>query len=128
MSRRYLTFDQAMAIHDDQIEQFGGEPGLLNRGALESALARPQIGYYDDLLDEAAALMESLAKNHPFVDGNKRVAFFGTDAFLAMNGRFIDVDDEEAYAFLMSLFESGTFRFRELRAWLGQNVRPLSDS
>ena len=128
MSRQFLTFDQCIAIHRRVIELWGGEPGLLNPDALESALYRPQIGYYDDLLDEAAALMESLAMNHPFVDGNKRVAFFGTDAFLRMNGSSIDADNEEAYAFFIGLFETSTFRFDELRAWLGEHVRPLSAS
>ena len=128
MSRRYLTFDQAVAIHDDQIEEIGGESGFLNRAALESALYRPQIGYYDDLLDEAAALMESLAMNHAFVDGNKRVAFFGTDAFLNMNGSFIEVDNEEAHAFFMRLFETNTFNSAELRSWLERHVKQTSDS
>ena len=70
--------------------------------------------------------MESLTMNHPFVDGNKRVAFFGTDAFLRMNGSFIDTDNEEAYAFFMRLFDTNTFRFDELRAWLGEHVRPIA--
>ena len=127
MSRRFLTFNQCLLIHSRALELWGGEPGLLNPGALEAALFRPQIGYYDDLLDEAAALFESLALNHAFVDGNKRIAFFGTDAFLRLNGSFINVDSEEAYAFLMGLFESGTFRFSKLRAWLEQSVSQLAD-
>ncbi len=64
---------------------------------MESVLLRPQLGYYDGLIEDAAAMMESIAVNHPFVDGNKRVAFFVTDAFLRMNGSFIDCDGEEAY-------------------------------
>ncbi len=63
--------------------------------------------------------------NHPFVDGNKRVAFFATDAFLRMNGYFIDCDDEEAYAFFMDLFETGTFRFAYLNSWLEEHVQSL---
>lgn len=87
-------------------------------GALEAALMRPQLGYYDGLLDEAAALMESLANNHPFVDGNKRAAFFVTDTFLRLNGFHIETDPEEAYAHFMELFERRAFRYQELRAWL----------
>ena len=128
MSRLFLTFDQCVAIHRRGIELWGGEPGLLSRAALESALYRPQIGYYDDLLDEAAALMESLAMNHAFVDGNKRIAFFGTDAFLRMNGSFIEVDNEEAHAFFMRLFETNTFNSAELRSWLERHVKQTSDS
>ena len=125
MSRLFPTTRMAIEIHDDQITQFGGEFGLRDIGALESALARPQIGYYDGIIEEAAALMESLAINHPFVDGNKRVSFFVTDMFLRMNGYFIHCDSEEAYAHFMHLFDTNAFRFTELVAWLSINARPL---
>lgn len=125
MNYRYLSIEEVLSIHDDQIAQFGGGKGIRDEGALVSALMRPQIGYYDSLVQEAAAMMESLAMNHPFVDGNKRVAFFATDAFLRMNGYFIDCDDEEAYAFFMGLFETGTFRFSQLNAWLEEHVQSL---
>ena len=82
MNRRYPTIRMAIEIHDDQITQFGGEFGLRDAGTLESALMRPQIGYYDGIIEEAAALMESPAINHAFVDGNKRVSFFVNDLFL----------------------------------------------
>ena len=125
MSRLFPTTRLAIEIHDDQITQFGGEFGLRDAGALESALARPQIGYYDGIIEDAAALMESLAINHPFVDGNKRVAFFVTDTFLRMNGHFVDCDSIEAYDHFMHLFDTNSFRFVELVAWLLDNVRPL---
>ena len=125
MTRRFPNLDEVVAIHDDQLAQFGGEPGLRDLGALESALMRPQIGYYDSLIEEAAALMESLAMNHPFVDGNKRVAFFVTDAFLRMNGHSVDCDNQEAYDYFMGLFDTNSFRFAELAAWLTENVQPL---
>ena len=114
-----------MAAHDALIRRHGGASGIRDEGALASALMRPQIGYYDGLIQEAAAMMESLAMNHPFIDGNKRVAFAVTDAFLRMNGYFIDCDDEEAYAFFMDLFETGTFRFAQLNSWLEQHVQSL---
>ena len=76
MSRSFPTVEEILAMHADLIAQFGGSPGLRDMGALESAATRPQMGYYGNLFEEAAALMESLAMNHPFVDGNKRVAFF----------------------------------------------------
>ena len=125
MSRLFPTTRLAIEIHDDQITQFGGEFGLRDAGALESALARPQIGYYDGIIEDAAALMESLTINHPFVDGNKRVAFFVTDTFLRMNGHFVDCDSIEAYDHFMHLFDTNSFRFVELVAWLSDNVRPL---
>ena len=125
MNHWFPTIDQVVAIHDDQIAQFGGSLGLRDLGALESALFRPQLGYYETLVEEAAALMESLAVNHPFVDGNKRVAFFTTDTFLRMNGHYIDCDSEEAYAFFMQLFETNSFRFAALAAWIEEHLRPL---
>ena len=96
-------------------------------GALESALLRPQMGYYDGLIEEAAALMESLANNHPFLDGNKRVFLAATDTFLRLNGRFIDCDSREAYGQFMEMFETNTFRFAQLRSWMEERVRPLDE-
>lgn len=113
-------------MHGALIAAFGGTTGIRDEGALAAALMRPQLGYYDSLTEEAAALMESLANNHPFVDGNKRVAFFVTDTFLRMNGWFIDCDNEEAYAFFMRLFETRAFRFTELHSWLEEKVRSLA--
>ena len=66
MTRNFLTIEEVVNIHDDQIAQFGGSLGLRDMGALESALMRPQMGYYDGLIQEAAAMLESLAMNHPF--------------------------------------------------------------
>ena len=125
MTHRFPELAEVVTIHDDQIAQFGGSMGLRDVGALESALLRPQLGYYDGLLQEAAALMESLAMNYPFVDGNKRTAFFATDAFLRMNDHFIDCDSDEAYAFFMELFEANAFRFAGLTPWLEEKVRPV---
>ena len=82
----YLTLADTLAIHADLIQRYGGSPGLRDAGLLESALFRPQTGYYADLIEEAAALWESLGQNHAFVDGNKRVAFAATYTFLAING------------------------------------------
>ncbi len=125
MSRVYPEIGEAIAIHDALIREFGGARGIRDEGALASAIMRPQLGYYDSLIEEAAALMESLANNHPFVDGNKRVAFFVTDSFLRLNGYFIDCDSDEAYAFFMRLFEMNSFRFAQLSVWLEGRVKSL---
>jgi death-on-curing protein len=125
MTRRFPSVGTILAIHEILIEETGGAPGLRDVGALESAVMRPQIGYYDGIVEEAAALMESLAINHPFVDGNKRIAFAAADTFLLMNGHYIDCDGEEAHAHFMYLFDTNSFRFAELVAWLSRNVRPL---
>lgn len=126
MRYNYPEIGEAIAIHDALIQEFGGSMGLRDEGALASAVMRPQLGYYDSLIEEAAALMESLANNHSFVDGNKRVAFFVTDVFLRLNGHFIDCDSVEAYEFIMRLFEMYSFRFAQLLPWLEGKVKPLS--
>ena len=128
MSSDFPTIEEVLAVHEDQIDQFGGSRGLRDMGALESALMRPQMGYYDGLIEEAAALMESLAMNHPFVDGNKRVAFFVTAAFFRLNGRFIDCESREAHDHFMNLFDTNSFRFAELKAWLEEHIKPLPTS
>ena len=128
MTHDFPTIEEVIEFHDALISEFGGATGVRDEGALASAIMRPQMGYYDTLIEEAAALMESLAMNHPFVDGNKRTAFAVTEAFLRMNGYFIDCDSEEAYAFFMQLFETNSFRFAELAAWLEEHFRPLPGS
>lgn len=125
MSNVFPSPDEVIALHDALIAELGGSAGLRDRGALESALFRPQMGYYDGIVEEAAAMMESLAMNHPFVDGNKRAAFFTTDAFLRDNGCFIDCSNDEAYQFFMHLFDTNSFRFAELAVWLSDHLRPL---
>jgi death-on-curing protein len=87
----YLTLAEALAIHDDQVERYSGSPGVRDLGLLEAALFRPQTGYYADLIEEAAALWESLAQSRPFIDGNKRTGFAATYTFLAINGARVAV-------------------------------------
>lgn len=118
----YLTVIEVLAIHQDQIARYGGAAGVRDRGALEAALYRPQTGYYSDLIEEAAALWESLALNHPFVDGNKRTAFAVTYTFIAINGGRISADPLETHAFIIGLHESGAFKFEKLTHWLRRNV------
>ena len=87
-------------------------------GALEAALLRPQTGYYEDVVAEAAALMESLAINHPFVDGNKRIAFAAADVFLRINGWRLHRPPMQIYSEMMKMFESSTFDIAHLEPWL----------
>jgi death on curing protein len=97
----FLTLAELLAIHQDQIERYGGSAGVPDLGLLEAALFRPQTGYYADLIEEAAALRESLAQNHPFIDGNKRTAFAATYTFFAINGARITADADNAYVFII---------------------------
>ncbi|MYC34646.1 MAG: type II toxin-antitoxin system death-on-curing family toxin [Chloroflexi bacterium] len=125
MTRDFPTIREVVDMHDDQLLQFGGEPGIRDTGALDSAIMRPQIGYYNVIIEEAAALLESLAMNHPFVDGNKRTAFAATEVFLRINGYFIDCDSLEAHEHFMHLFDTNSFRFTQLVDWLSDNVKSL---
>lgn len=118
----YLTLAEIEAIHADQIERYGGSPGLRDPGQLEAALYRPQTGYYADLIAEAAALWESLSQNHPFVDGNKRTALAAAYTFLAINGVRMTADADALWAFLDRHYSDGTFGFEILDAWLRKNT------
>jgi len=117
-SVKFLSLDEVLAIHERLIDKFGGARGIRDHGLLESALYRPQSGYYENLEQMATALFESLILNHPFVDGNKRVAFFSTDVFLRLNGYKLEAEAEPTYAFLMNLFEAGTCDFEHLLPWI----------
>jgi death on curing protein len=89
--RVYLTVGEVLEIHRQQIDDYGGVQGIRDKALLESAVFRPQIGYYNTVAEEAAALMESLPNNQPFLDGNKRVAFAAAHTFLLVNGFDLDV-------------------------------------
>ena len=118
----FLSRDEALEIHRVLVERFGGLAGVRDPGLLESALYRPQTGYYEDLAEMAAALFESLIMNHPFVDGNKRVAFFATDIFLRLNGYRLKVDAKNAHRFLIGLLENNCCTFDQLLPWIRKHV------
>jgi len=121
----YLTTADALFFHSQLIERYGGAAGLRDAGALESALHRPQTGYYDTLIHEAAALLESLIQNHPFVDGNKRTAFAVVDVFLRINGYSITADSNGIYEHMIELFEAHSVDMEHLVPWLQKIARPL---
>ena len=122
----YLTVAEVLAIHADQIERYGGARGVRDQGLLEAALYRPQTGYYAGLIEEAAARWECLARNHPFIDGNKRTAFAATYTFLAINGARLAADADETYAFVIALYEANEFSFDKLVPWLRRHVKRSS--
>jgi death on curing protein len=124
--RLYLTVAEVVAIHHHQIEEYGGEHGLLNQGALEAAVFRPQTGYYHDLSEEAAALLESLVNNHAFLDGNKRVGFAAMHTFLLVNEFDLDIPSKAAFEFMIKAMDEGKFRFALLRDWISAHLVPLS--
>jgi death on curing protein len=120
----YITIAEALFFHKQLIERYGGATGIRDAGALESALHRPQTGYYDTIIDEAAALLESLVQNHPFVDGNKRLAFAVIDVFLRINGYRINANSKEIHDYLIKLFDDQAFDMAHLIPWLREIVRP----
>jgi len=118
----YLTVTEVLAIHVDQIERYGGASGVRDLGLLEAALYRPQTGYYADLIEEAAALWESLSQNQSFVDGNKRTAFAATYTFLAINGLYLTAGADAIYPFVANLYKANQFKFEKLVPWLRAHV------
>lgn len=119
----YPTLEEALELHQMLLKRFGGAAGIRDLGLLESALYRPQTGYYEDIVEMAAALMESLLINHPFVDGNKRTAFFLTDTFLRMNGWKIRVQPQSGYRFLTDVVAQKKDRFSTLSKWIRRNLK-----
>ncbi|GAB4478480.1 MAG: type II toxin-antitoxin system death-on-curing family toxin [Elainellaceae cyanobacterium] len=106
----FLSIADVLVIHADQIDSFGGSPGVRDRGLLESALAQPQATFGSEFLhatiaQQAAAYLYHLAMNHPFIDGNKRTAFAAMDAFLRLNGFLLSFTDEESYRLVIRAVE-----------------------
>jgi len=107
------------------IEMFGGLHGVRDKGAVEAAVFRPQTGYYNSIEEEAAALTESLANNHGFLDGNKRIAFTAADVFLRRNGFYIEVEGLDGHTFIVGSMERHEFRFAQILDWIRQHIKPL---
>ena len=123
MAERYfLDMEDVLELHRVQLARFGGAAGIRDAGLIEAALARPQSGYYGDLIEEAAALWESLTMNHGFVDGNKRVGFAAAYVFLRVNGITIKADADVTLRFILDALESGTFQKEVLQTWLRENT------
>ena len=118
----YLTVVEVLAIHALLIEEFGGADGVRDFGALESAVFRPQTGYYDDTIAESAALLESIVQNHPFLDGNKRTAVAAADVHLRINGLELGGDSLEHHQIIIGLMVAGDLDWKALDAWLRSNV------
>ena len=114
----FLTLQETLELHDQLILRFGGTKGVRDLGLLESALVRPQTGYYDTLSMQAAALLQSLCQNHCFVDGNMRVAFAGTAIFLRMNGYRLSVKPDEGESFLVEQVIKKRVTIEAIAAWL----------
>ena len=123
---KYPPYSAVIELHKQLIDKYGGKgSSLVSRPLLESALARPQFPYYDDIYERAAALMESLAKNHPFIDGNKRISYATTSLLLELNGYEFTCNSLQAYNVMVDLFESNSFNYSSLLKWLSKVVKPV---
>lgn len=126
MTWQWLDRRIAEAIHRKVIQRHGGRHGLRDDGMLDSALTRPQnLSVYGEptVFELAASYSFGLARNHPFVDGNKRVAFVAAALFLRMNGKVLHADRAEAAVVYLRL-AAGEFREAELADWLSRNCTP----
>jgi death-on-curing protein len=113
-------------IHREQLARHGGSAGVRDLGLLESALARPQNAWAygeTDIPELAALYAEGIARNHPFIDGNKRTAFMAAYAFLRANGRRLRADNAEAVQKVLGL-ASGTLPRKDFAAWLRERTVP----
>lgn len=123
---RYLSLEEVLDLHQRMIQRFGGAPGIRDLGALQSAVAQPRMTFgqqdlYTSLSEKAAALCYSLVMNHPFVDGNKRVAHYAMETFMILNGQELAASVAEAETLMLSLAAGETPR-EELVAWIGVHL------
>lgn len=110
LNPRFLELSEILLIHGVQIVRFGGMHGIRDEGLLESALAQPKATFSEELLhptiyEQAVAYLYHIAKNHPFIDGNKRTAFAAMDVFLRMNGYILKLTDAQSYGLVLQVVQ-----------------------
>src|SRR5437660_1772537 len=111
MTPRFLTLEEVIEIHADQIERYGGSPGIRDKDLLQSAVAVPESGFgehylHTDLFEMAAAYLFHLVKDHPFVDGNKRVGAMAAFTFLKLNGLTLTAKDTQFESIILTVAQS----------------------
>ena len=121
----YLSLQETLELHEQLILRFGGPAGVRDMGLMESALIRPQTGYYETLSMQAAAMLQSLCQNHCFVDGNKRVAFAATAIFLRMNGYRLSVKADDGETFLVNQLIRKKIAIEDIATWLESRMRKV---
>jgi len=125
----WLSVRAVIPSHQKLIEQYGGSHGIRDDGLLESALDKPknQFAYGGDdigIAELAASYAHGLAKNHAFIDGNKRIAFAACDGFLYLNGYDLTANEEDAYIAMIKL-ASSEWSEEQFATWIGENIKPL---
>ncbi|MBI5029722.1 MAG: type II toxin-antitoxin system death-on-curing family toxin [Chloroflexi bacterium] len=123
---RYLTLAEVLALYHRIVEQSGGAQGILDLGALESAVAQPRMTFsnqelYPTIVEKASALGFSLIQNHPFVDGNKRTGHAAMETFLVLNGFEIDASADEQEQTILHV-AAGELQRDEFTTWLRKHV------
>lgn len=126
---KYLSAKDVLLLHNMAVDVSGGSHGLRDLGLLESAVARPQSSFggkdlYPDIFLKAAALIHSLLRNHPFVDGNKRTSMFSAMTFLELNGYSFDARQKEVVNFALKV-ENEKLSVEEIAKWLKEHVKKL---
>ncbi len=122
-----ISIQEACKIHDILIEKFGGATGIRDKNLLESALRRPfqtfdALELYPTVIEKSAALLESLIKNHPFIDGNKRTGYVLCRLFLLQNKLDFDTDQQSKYNFIIKI-STGELELEEIKIWIFKNTK-----
>lgn len=122
-----ISLSDVLALHDQLIEKFGGSAGVRSLPLLEAAIKRPwqtfdKIELYPDITDKAAAIIESIVINHPFIDGNKRMGYVLMRLLLMGGGTDIQASEEDKYQFVISI-ASGHSKFAEIKMWIETHLR-----
>jgi len=122
---KFLSIDQVLFIHDQAVKRFGGSFGVRDLGLIESAIGRPQATFgsqylYENIFDMAGALLQSLLKNHPFVDGNKRTALTSAGMFLKLNGYKLENSHQEEVEFAVTV-DNKNLSIEQISGWLKEH-------
>ena len=126
-----FVVEEVLVYHDQAIDLFGGSKGLRDYGSLDSALKRAWQTFasedlYPSCFEKAAAVLESIILNHPFIDGNKRTGFILCEALLETNGYTITAETDNIYDFVVAV-ASGQIAFEAIVQWLKENSKPLQE-
>ena len=121
-----IEIEDVLAFHEKLIQAFGGISGLRSRELLESAILRPYQTFdgqelYPSVVNKAAAIIESIVKNHPFLDGNKRTGYVLMRLTLMQNAQDIESSEDEKYKFVIQI-ASGDLEFEEIRTWIQNRI------